>query len=65
MGVEHPDIKEGPFVSSAPKAAAVMSSLAPSVVIADRPDSTSLDTSCRSGSTRTSWHTSVSRFAVI
>ena len=42
-----------------------MSSLAPSVVIADRPDSTSLNTSCRSGSTWTSRHTSVSRFAVM
>ena len=47
------------------KPLAAMSSLAPSVVIADRPDSTSLDTSCRSGSTWTSWHTSVSRFAVM
>ena len=59
IGVEHPDIKEGPFISSTP------SSLAPSVVIAVRPDSTSLDTSCRSSSTWTSWHTSVSRFVVM
>ena len=47
------------------KPLAALSSLAPSVVIAVRLDSTSLDISYRLGSTWTSWHTSVSRFAVI
>ena len=42
-----------------------MSNLAPSVVIADCPDNSSLVILCNSGSTRTSLQTSVNKFAVI
>ena len=42
-----------------------ISSLAPSVVMAVRPDSSSVVSSCRSGSTRTSLQTSLRRLAVM
>ena len=64
MSVEHSNIKECPFKSSPQKPLAAMSSLAPFEMLADHPHNSSLVTSCKSGSIRTSLHTSVSRFVV-
>ena len=64
MGVKHSDIQEGSLETASPNPLTAMSSLAPSAEMDVDLVMVSPVSGCRSGSVLTSWHISVSRFAV-
>ena len=64
MGVEHAYINECPFEPASPEATCLDVESSTSCEIAKEAVGASPERGCRCGSTRTSWHTSVSRRAV-